>query len=60
MDDTITTKDAHKATYWQDIKFQVALIYAVTGKMPDTFEEKGGHRISGSTNSRLLSLCPDE
>lgn len=42
MDDTITTKDAHKAIgpYWQDEKFQVALIYAVTGKLPDTFWEK--------------------
>ena len=42
MDDTITTKDAHKAIgpYWQDEKFQVALIYAVTGKLPDSFEEK--------------------
>jgi hypothetical protein len=42
MDDPITTKDAHKAigTFWQVIKFQVALIYAVTGDLPDTFEEK--------------------
>jgi hypothetical protein len=41
-DDTITTKDAHKAIgpYSQDKKFQVALIYAVTGKPPDTFGEK--------------------
>jgi hypothetical protein len=55
MDDTITTKDAHKAIgpYWQDNKFQVAPIYAVTGKLPDIFEGKGGHRISGSTNSRF-------
>jgi hypothetical protein len=40
--ETIKTIDAHKAIgpYWQDEKFQVALIYAVTGKLPDSFEEK--------------------
>lgn len=44
MDETIITKDAHKAIcpYWQDIKFREAPIHAETGKLPDTFEENKG------------------